>query len=152
MLGLAFCSSIIQLESAGAELSVRRTLRVLLNSSNTANVFRCVVHVPGNGLTYLSCQLSTVSYTLEPHASCQPQISNRNKPCKAQGMCWSQKDKHMLLVSPDTHFLVLENCLDVQTWRLTELGYTQQRKKILHIFSLIFFLMNGCSNPERAKY
>lgn len=82
MLGLALCSGVIQLESAGTELSARRALRVILNSSNVANVFCHFFLVPTNGPMYLSCQFSTlyaVSYTLEPHESCQLTLSNQSK-------------------------------------------------------------------------
>lgn len=51
---------------------------------------------------------------MEPQAFCHRKMSSRNKPCKAWGMCWTQKDKDMLLVGPDTRFVVLESCLDVQ--------------------------------------
>lgn len=118
MLGLAVCSGIMQLVPAGAELAVRRTLWVILYSSNVVNIFHFFVHVPANGPVYLSCQFSTVytvSCTLEPHAPCQPKISHGNKPYQAGGMCRSQKDKYMLLVGPDTHFLLLESSLDVKT-------------------------------------
>lgn len=102
---------------AGAELAVR-TICVLLFSSNAVNIFWFFFHVPANGPGYLSCQFSTVytvGYALEPHASCRPEISHGNKPYQAGGMCWSQEDKYMFFVGPDTHFLLLESCLDVET-------------------------------------
>lgn len=54
-------------------------------------------------------------------------------------MCWSQEDKYMLFVGPDTHFLLLESCLDVETWNLLVLRYTSKGKIPAYIFFAFSF-------------
>lgn len=81
MLGLAFCSSIIHLGSAGAELAGGRTLSVIFNSSNVANAFLCFLHVPANGPAYLSHQFSTVLCT-ELHYGAPGILSPQNEQSK----------------------------------------------------------------------
>lgn len=84
MLGLGFCSSIIQSESAGIKLNIRGTLRGILNTPNVTKSWS-FFPVPANGTADLSCPFNTVhaeSYILGPLLLVKEKLAMGKDPSK----------------------------------------------------------------------